>query len=310
MPLVNNLGNSDISDLANKLADISINREELSSWEVLMKGTFARICKGHLRCGTPVYIKTISTQATNMQKRLLIIEALLLKNINHQNILKMKSFINEKDNSPPVILYPYSSEERNLKYYLQGMNLNDKTGDNFYSRSRNEQITSQELVEMAIQICSAMEHLSQCGIVHKDLATRNCVINLNGHVKVTDNALSRDIFPADYCCLGDNENRPVRWLALESLIHKVYTLSSDVWSFGVVLWELESFGGLPYADIDDFEMETSLSDGYRLSRPLSCPDYLYSLMVRCWHYSPHHRPTFIKLRKHLTKFHDELLKYV
>lgn len=320
MSMVNNLAvdknatelsdKQDLSELISRLVDITLDKDDVFRKDVLMKGTFARICEGSLSCGTSVLIKTVSAQATLMQKKLLITESCLLKSINHPNLLKVIHFVSEDDDGMPMILYPYV-EGHNLKYYLQGMSISESCGvKNLYSRSRRDPITSQELVEMAMQIAYAMEHLAQCGVVHKDLATRNCIVSADGKVRVTDNSLSRDIFPADYCCLGDNENRPVRWLALESLIHKIYTTSSDVWSFGVVLWELQSLGCMPYMDIDDFEMESSLRDGYRLSRPISCPEYLYKLMVKCWHYSPRDRPTFTKLRKSLAKFRLELLKYV
>lgn len=129
----------------------------------------------------------------------------------------------------------------------------------------------------------------------------------NFTVRITDNALARDLFPNDYHCLGDNENRPIKWLALESLIGKQFSTSSDVvsplvnverqplrrrrgwwdgrdfsfyssvsfkWAFGVTLWELMTLGQQPYMEIDPFEMAAYLKDGYRLSQPINCPDEL------------------------------------
>lgn len=93
-------------------------------------------------------------------------------------------------------------------------------------------------------------------------------------IQVADNALSRDLFPADYHCLGDNENRPIKWLAIESLQHKTFSASSDVWSFGVLLWELTTLAQQPYLEIDPFEMAAYLKDGYRLAQPVNCPDEL------------------------------------
>lgn len=99
-------------------------------------------------------------------------------------------------------------------------------------------------------------------------------VNEKLKVQVTDNALSRDLFPSDYHCLGDNENRPIKWLALESLLHKTFSPSSDVWSFGVLLWELTTLAQQPYVEIDPFEMAAYLKDGYRLAQPVNCPDEL------------------------------------
>ncbi|MED6285624.1 hypothetical protein CHARACLAT_031073 [Characodon lateralis] len=137
-----------------------------------------------------------------------------------------------------------------------------------------EAISQQDLVYMAIQIACGMSYLARREVIHKDLAARNCVIDDNMQVKITDNALARDLFPMDYHCLGDNENRPVRWMALESLLNNDFSSASDVWAFGVTLWELMTLGQTPYVDIDPFEMSAYLKDGYRIAQPINCPDEL------------------------------------
>lgn len=99
-------------------------------------------------------------------------------------------------------------------------------------------------------------------------------IESDARVRVCDNALSRDLFPGDYHCLGDNENRPVKWMALESLQKKLYSNSSDIWSLGVLLWELSTMGSMPFEEVDPFEVAAYLRDGYRLGQPVNCPDEL------------------------------------
>lgn len=94
------------------------------------------------------------------------------------------------------------------------------------------------------------------------------------NVKLADSSLSRDLFPNDYSCLGDSENRPVKWLALEVLQKKIFTEASDTWSFGVLMWELCTLARQPYLEIVDDEMEQFLRDGYRLAQPVNCPDEL------------------------------------
>ena len=89
-------------------------------------------------------------------------------------------------------------------------------------------LTTQEVVAMALQVVHAMQFLHKKRLLHRDLATRNCVVDQQLKVQVADNALSRDLFPADYHCLGDNENRPVKWLAIESLVHANFSTASDV----------------------------------------------------------------------------------
>ena len=93
-------------------------------------------------------------------------------------------------------------------------------------------------------------------------------------VKLCDLALSRDLFPNDYHCLGDNENRPVKWLSLEALTERRFSPAADVWSFGVLFWELMTLAQQPYVEVDPFEMAAYLREGYRLAQPVNCPDEL------------------------------------
>lgn len=102
----------------------------------------------------------------------------------------------------------------------------------------------------------------------------SCRVDENLRVMIADNALSRDLFPADYHCLGDNENRPIKWLALESLTKRQFSPAADVWALGVLLWELTTLSHQPYAEVDPFEVAAYLRDGYRLQQPANCPDEL------------------------------------
>lgn len=94
------------------------------------------------------------------------------------------------------------------------------------------------------------------------------------NVRICDSALARDLFPDEYHCLGDNENRPIKWMALETLQKKLYSTASDIWSLGVLLWELATMAMIPFEEVDPFELEPYLADGYRLGQPINCPDEL------------------------------------
>ena len=143
-------------------------------------------------------------------------------------------------------------------------------------------------------------------------------IDENFHVKVTDTALSRDLFPNDYHCLGDNENRPIKWMAIESLMRREFSTASDMWSFGVVLWEVTTLALQPFVEVDPFEVGRVLRDGYRLTQPINCPDELYfpgyfvsyAIMAYCWALSPRERPTAAQLYCELYKFHQQLNEYI
>ncbi|KAK2154322.1 hypothetical protein LSH36_271g06030 [Paralvinella palmiformis] len=119
-----------------------------------------------------------------------------------------------------------------------------------------------------------------------------------------------NLFPNDYHCLGDNENRPIKWLAPEALQDKKFTPASDVWSFGVLLWELMMMGLQPYSDIDPFEMLTYLKEGYRIAQPPNCPDQLFAVMACCWAVAPDERPKITQLQLCLQDFYQALGRFV
>lgn len=308
-PIINDLG-TDIAEIRSKLSSIAIPRSDIVLDEILHEGTFARLYRGTFEGSTQVLVKTITSTASDEQMRLLLFESSFLRGMNHKNLLPIKRVVLDGP-EPPLVLFPYT-KGGNLKLYLRDIKFTDTTncGTLSSNRKKYEMASTQDLVDMGIKVACGMAYIAKRGLIHKDLATRNCVIDSDLQVKITDNALSKDLFPADYCCLGDNQNRPVRWLAMESLVHKVYSSASDVWSFGVLLWELQSLAATPYNDIDDFEMSVYLRDGFRLSQPVNCPDHLYNIMARCWHYSPEKRPTFGQLLQMLMQFYAELGEYV
>lgn len=99
-------------------------------------------------------------------------------------------------------------------------------------------------------------------------------MDADSYVRICDSALSRDLFPDDYHCLGDNECRPIKWMALETLQKKYYSPTSDIWSLGVLFWELATLAAMPFEEVDPFELGPYLRDGYRLGQPVNCPDEL------------------------------------
>ncbi|KAM7301490.1 uncharacterized protein ISCGN_017009 [Ixodes scapularis] len=130
------------------------------------------------------------------------------------------------------------------------------------------------------------------------------------HVKLADSALSRDLYPDDYHCLGDGENRPVKWLALESLVRGQFSAASDVWMYGVALWELMTLAQQPYAELDPFEVAAHLSQGYRLGQPVNCPDPLFGVMELCWRAQPDSRPGWLTLLRLLADLYAALNRFI
>lgn len=289
-----------------KVKDIAISRERVTLKDVLHEGTFGRIFLGVLvdekdpSKEKQVFVKTVKDHASEVQVTMMLTESCKLRGLHHRNLLPI-SHVCTEDGEKPMVLLPFMAWG-NLKLFLRQCKL---------AEANNPQaVSQQDLVYMAIQIACGMSYLSRREVIHKDLAARNCVIDDNMQVKITDNALARDLFPMDYHCLGDNENRPVRWMALESLLNNDFSSASDVWAFGVTLWELMTLGQTPYVDIDPFEMSAYLKDGYRIAQPINCPDELFAVMACCWALDPEERPKFQQLVQCLTEFHAALGAYV
>uniref|UniRef100_A0A8B9KJE8 Tyrosine-protein kinase RYK n=1 Tax=Astyanax mexicanus TaxID=7994 RepID=A0A8B9KJE8_ASTMX len=289
-----------------KVKDIAISRERVTLRDVLHEGTFGRIFHGVLldekdpSKEKQVFVKTVKDHASEVQVTMMLTESCKLRGLHHRNLLPI-SHVCTEEGEKPMVLLPYMNWG-NLKLFLRQCKL---------AEANNPQaISQQDLVHMAIQIACGMSYLARREVIHKDLAARNCVIDDSMQVKITDNALARDLFPMDYHCLGDNENRPVRWMALESLLNNDFSSASDVWAFGVTLWELMTLGQTPYVDIDPFEMAAYLKDGYRIAQPINCPDELFAVMACCWALDPEERPKFQQLVQCLTEFHAALGAYV
>ncbi|XP_068136525.1 tyrosine-protein kinase RYK isoform X3 [Hyperolius riggenbachi] len=302
----NDLKSVTLQEAKAKVKDIAISRERVTLKDVLQEGTFGRIFHGILvdekdpSKEKPVFVKTVKDQASEVQITMMLTESCKLRGLHHRNLLPIGHVCIE-DGEKPMVLLPYMNWG-NLKLFLRQCKL--------VEANNPQAISQQDLVHMAIQIACGMSYLARREVIHKDLAARNCVIDESLQVKITDNALSRDLFPMDYHCLGDNENRPVRWMSLESLVNKEFSSAGDVWSFGVTLWELMTLGQTPYVDIDPFEMAAYLKDGYRIAQPINCPDELFAVMACCWALDPEERPKFQQLVQCLTEFHSALGAYV
>uniref|UniRef100_A0A2K6BJH1 receptor protein-tyrosine kinase n=1 Tax=Macaca nemestrina TaxID=9545 RepID=A0A2K6BJH1_MACNE len=267
-----------------KVKDIAISRERIALKDVLQEGTFGRIFHGILIDGIDpnkekqAFLTRVKDQASEIQVVFITgIFFLLLVCIG--------------EGEKPMAILPYMNWG-NLNLFLRQCNFSTRPGTHGYSD------------------CCGMRYLARREVIHKDRAARNCVTDDTPQVKITDNALSRDWFSMDYHCLGDNENRPVRWMALESLVNNELSSTSDVWAFGVMLWELTTLGQMAYVDADPFEMAAYLKDGYRITQPINCPDEPFAVMACCWALDPGERPKFQQLVQCLTEFHAARGAYV
>lgn len=157
---------------------------------------------------------------------------------------------------------------------------------------------------IAKQVAAGMAYLSERKFVHRDLATRNCLVGENMVVKIADFGLSRNMYSADYYKANENDAIPIRWMPPESIFYNRYTTESDVWAYGVVLWEIFSYGMQPYYGMAHEEVIYYVRDGNVLSCPDNCPLELYNLMRLCWSKLPSDRPSFASIYRILERMYE------
>ncbi|XP_022648256.1 tyrosine-protein kinase RYK-like isoform X2 [Varroa destructor] len=292
--------------LSEQLNELAVDSACLTLVELLNEGAFGRVYYAHLSTFPavdvqPVFVKTVKEQASAGQIEMFMQEGMMLYGMNHANVLTVFGTCLNLEGQPALI-YP-AMAEGNLKQFLRRSKFSQ-------TECGHHCLTTQDLVDMGVQIAEGLMYLHRRFFLHKDVAARNCLLDERLHVKLADNSLSRDLFPDDYHCLGDGENRPVAWLAIESLNIREFTPASDLWMFGVTLWELLTLGQQPFAEIDSFEMVNYLNSGYRLAQPVNCPDELFEVMERCWVACPGERLTLPQVVRTLANFYNQLGSYI
>ncbi|CAH1247874.1 TIE1 [Branchiostoma lanceolatum] len=279
------------------------NRKDLYLEELIGEGEFGHVRKGVLReegqQAVVVAAKTLRVERANeITYRDFAKEASLLIEVNddggHMNIISLVGLVVDgvKKKDPRYILVEYAEPGELLWYLLSIQNGRHQAG---FAPGLGRQLT-----EVAIDIARGMLELKRRRITHRDLACRNIVLSSPGGqagrlvAKISDFGLARDVYVTTQYMRHPLTNMllPIKWMAIESLIEGVYSCKSDMWGFGVVLWEIATLGGTPYPEVCGYEtLVTRLRRGYRLQKPNGCSDELYELMSLCWMDDPDVRPT-------------------
>ncbi|XP_041124094.1 fibroblast growth factor receptor 3 isoform X2 [Polyodon spathula] len=248
-----------------------------------------------------VAVKMLKDDATDKDLSDLVSEMEMMKMIGkHKNIINLLGACTQ--DGPLYVLVEYASKG-NLREYLRarrppGMDYSFDT-----CKIPDEQLTFKDLVSCAYQVARGMEYLASQKCIHRDLAARNVLVTDDNVMKIADFGLARDVHNIDYYKKTTNGRLPVKWMAPEALFDRVYTHQSDVWSYGVILWEIFTLGGSPYPGIPVEELFKLLKEGHRMDKPANCTHELYMIMRECWHAVPSQRPTF----KQLVEDHDRVL---
>ncbi|XP_065665312.1 tyrosine-protein kinase receptor torso-like [Hydra vulgaris] len=180
-------------------------------------------------------------------------------------------------------------------------NCSTEISKNDNSLENNEAILPEDLLSFAWQVASGMEYLSCIQMIHRDLAARNILVGAKKNVKISDFGLTRKVSDKLNYTTKKNRRLPIKWMSVEALFDQTFTSYSDVWAFGIVLFEIITLGGTPYPSINNRQLLSLLKTGYRMDRPENCSETMYDIMLHCWNENPLKRPTFTELRDDFEK---------
>ncbi|KAI4828597.1 hypothetical protein KUCAC02_022677 [Chaenocephalus aceratus] len=248
---------------------------KLKLGENIGEGEFGAVYEGEY-LGQQVAVKTIKCDVT---AQAFLQETTVMTKLQHKNLVRLLGVMLHKG----LHIVTELMTKGNLVNFLR-------------TRGRSV-VNSAQLLHFALDVCEGMEYLESKKLIHRDLAARNVLVSDDSVAKVSDFGLTKVVSKAK----SDNAKLPVKWTAPEALKKEKFSTKSDVWSYGVLLWEIFSYGRQPYPKMSLKEVKEMVEGGYRMEAPEDCPPALYSLMRLCWEQEPRRRPAFNKLREKLER---------
>lgn len=250
-----------------------LNNDDVILLEKIGRGNFGDVYKAQLKtCKTDVAVKTCKVTLPDEQKRKFLQEGRILKQYDHPNIVKLIGICVQKQ---PIMIVMELVPGGSLLTYL---------------RKNAGTITQREQLRMCKDAAAGMSYLESKYCIHRDLAARNCLVGHECIVKISDFGMSRE--EEEYIVSDGMKQIPIKWTAPEALNFGKYTSLCDVWSYGILMWEIFSKGGNPYSGMSNSQAREKIDAGYRMPAPEGTPEEIYRLMLRCWEYEPEKRPHF------------------
>ncbi|XP_053607427.1 uncharacterized protein LOC128673532 [Plodia interpunctella] len=278
---------------------ISLKPGGLDRWEVprervvinrkLGTGAFGTVYGGHAllseeRGWTAVAVKTLKAGATTEEKLDFLSEAEAMKRFDHKNIVRLLGVVTKTEPVCTVMEFMLYGDLKNYllaRRHLAGADCGEGA----------EEVSARRLTSMALDAARALSYLAQLRYVHRDVAARNCLVSAHRQVKLADFGMTRIVFENDYYRFSRKGMLPVRWMAPESLTLGVFSPASDVWSFGVLLYEIVTFGSLPFQGLSNSEVLTRVKAGHTLELPPGLKPQLEGLIKSCWQQEHKARPS-------------------
>ncbi|XP_006811442.1 tyrosine-protein kinase STK-like [Saccoglossus kowalevskii] len=258
-------------------------RESIQLQKRIGDGQFGEVFKGVWNRRTPVAVKCM--KAGSMFPQEFLKEAEIMKNLRHDHLLQLLAVCSDRE---PIYIVTELMSNGSLLEYLRN------------ERDEERMLTEGQLIDMMAQVASGMQYLEANNYIHRDLAARNVLVGENNLCKVADFGLTR-LINGEYIAQRDTKF-PVKWTAPEAANYQRFTIKSDVWSFGILMFEIITKGRVPYAALGTQETLNFLARNERMAKPHECSNALYELMLKCWEQEPFNRPTFEFMFSYLDAF--------